>query len=390
MMDPARRRGFAGLVIAGGAGLWILEKILVFTWPLAANQRSFLSMGATLAATWACAGSGSLLLAIGLLVFERSALDLWAPGPHGRPSSAVAVTRNTGWIATASFLILAVLQFTIARESSASPTLVGVGIVGSWMLSAIFLALGCFAYETFVRKLTRRTASLDFPRAVGMRGYSLINVFGIFFLSGTVVSGAIFGSDLAVAIVYLLIVIVIPILGIVVSFFLVQDGVRFRTIGRVQGVADAISFLDATARSRPRGSNATSWSCHLAERPNVVHQRVQARLVSKGFRITANVAPHGLTAKSRPFNLVILIVWIVLFWPGAVLYYLTRKRNSATVGIQDTGTGSYVAVDVEGAQATDVLRLAIASLTLAPSPIGASSTPLPPPDPEANLKGQPG
>jgi len=50
MMDPARRRGFAGLVIAGGAGLWILEKILVFTWPLAANQRSFLSVGATLAA----------------------------------------------------------------------------------------------------------------------------------------------------------------------------------------------------------------------------------------------------------------------------------------------------------------------------------------------------
>jgi len=252
----------------------------------------------------------------------------------------VADTRNTGWIATASFLILAVLQFTIARESSASPTLVGVGIVGSWMLSAIFLALGCFAYETFVRKLTRRTASLDFPRAVGMRGYSLINVFGVFFLLGTVVSGAIFGSDLAVAIVYFLIVIVIPILGIVVSIFLVRDGVRFRTIGRVQGVANAISFLDATARSRPRGSNATSWSCHLAERPNVVHQRVQARLVSKGFRITANVAPHGLTAKARPFNLVILIVWIVLFWPGAVLYYLTRKRNSATVGIQDTGTGS--------------------------------------------------
>lgn len=356
----------------------MVGKILLLSLPLAAAQKS-VSQAAMVAAAFASEGFGSVLLAIGLLAFEGATSDLWIPSPRSKPSSAGAVTRRPGWIARASFIVSSILNFATAREASTSGTSVSVGMVGSWMLSAIFLALGCFAYETFVRKLTRVTASLAFPRAAGLRRYSVINVLGVSLLSGAVFSGAGFQSTLIGALSYFLVGIVIPIVGIIVSAFLVRDGLRFGSIGRVEGVADVNSFLSASARSRPPGSNATSWSCYLVERPEVVHRRVQARLVSSGFRITANVAPHGLAAEVRPVNLMILIVLVVLFWPGAILYYLIRKRNAATVGIKDIGTGSYVVVDAEGGKASDVLRLAIASLTLAPAPPGAASAP-PAPD----------
>jgi hypothetical protein len=374
-MELPSRRGVAGLIVASGAGVWILEGLLLVSLPLVASRMSDPPLALIWTTAWASAGTGSALIAGGLLTFEHASSELWGRSPQSRPSVASAYIRRRAWIAIAAFLAFATLAFGIAREISVLPSLLtGPVVVAGWLSSALLLVTACFAYESFVRRLTRHVAGLDFPKATALRGYSLVNALGISFFSGSLAADPTFRSSPTAALLSLIILVLIPVVKIIASAYLARDGLRFRRVGIIPTAPEPRPVLVAIALSRTRMARETFWSCYLAEPPELVHRRVQARLVSERFRITANVAPHGLTAERRPFNLAILLVLVVVLWPAAVLYYFTRKNNTATVGIQAAGTGSYVEILVEGAKATDLLRLAVASLTVVTSPPRTTST----------------
>lgn len=374
-MDPRRRRELAGLLVASGAGLWILEGLLIVSLPVMALRMSDLPLALIWTTAWACAGTGSALIAGGLLTFAHASSELWRQSPESPSSVASAYVRRNGGIAIAASVVFAALAFGIAREISATPSLFrGSVIVAGWLASALALVAICFAYESFVRRLSRLVTGLDFPQATALRGYSLVNALGVSFYAGSFASDPTFRSPLAVALLFLILVILLPVAKIIASAILVRDGLRFRRVGTIPTAPGPRPVLMATALARPRMAREAFWSGNLAEPPELVQRRVQARLVAERFRITANVAPHGLTAEVRPFNLAILIVLIVLLWPAAVVYYFTREKNIATVGIQSAGTGSHVEIVVQGAKTADLLRRAVGSLTPVTPPPRTTST----------------
>src|SRR5947209_10440992 len=59
----------------------------------------------------------------------------------------------------------------------------------------------------------------------------------------------------------------------------------------------------------------------------------------------------------RDYSLAILIILIMIIWPGAVIYYFTRKPNSISVSLFPKETGCSISASSRSEEHTSELQL---------------------------------
>lgn len=69
--------------------------------------------------------------------------------------------------------------------------------------------------------------------------------------------------------------------------------------------------------------------------------------------------------KGRAYSLVVLIILVIVCWPAAIIYYLTRPKQTFSVQIQTAPNGTYVSATADGEKAQAALGSFTSGLTLA-------------------------
>ncbi len=101
-----------------------------------------------------------------------------------------------------------------------------------------------------------------------------------------------------------------------------------------------------------------TWTARVRENPGSVYQKAQGALTAKGLNLQRAEPGQLLVAVGhRAYRLVVLIILVLVCWPGALIYYFTRKKSSITVQIQPQGDGSYIQVETVGETADEALGM---------------------------------
>jgi hypothetical protein len=88
---------------------------------------------------------------------------------------------------------------------------------------------------------------------------------------------------------------------------------------------------------------------------NTAHKVIgTSELAIKNTQVNQTIVAEG----GRDFSWVWMIVFIVLLWPAAIIYYFTRKKNSisVTVSPKTDGNGSTVNIQAIGKKAEPVFQ----------------------------------
>ncbi|HZY94073.1 MAG TPA: hypothetical protein VFE98_04325 [Candidatus Bathyarchaeia archaeon] len=101
-----------------------------------------------------------------------------------------------------------------------------------------------------------------------------------------------------------------------------------------------------------------SFSTDLAMSSNEAFGAVQRVIGTSDLAIKASTPGTSIIAEGgRDFKWVWLILLILLFWPGAIVYYFTRKENSISVSIFPKQPGSSISVSSQGRKGDHALNL---------------------------------
>jgi hypothetical protein len=68
-----------------------------------------------------------------------------------------------------------------------------------------------------------------------------------------------------------------------------------------------------------------------------------SELAVKNTQVNQTIVAEG----GRDFSWVWMIVFIILLWPAAIIYYFTRKKNSISVTIAPKSDGSGCSVNIQ-------------------------------------------
>ena len=88
---------------------------------------------------------------------------------------------------------------------------------------------------------------------------------------------------------------------------------------------------------------------------NAAHKTIGAsELAIKNTQVNQTIVAEG----GRDFSWVWMIVFIILLWPAAIIYYFTRKKNSISVTIapKSDGKGCTVNIQAIGKKAEPVFQ----------------------------------
>jgi hypothetical protein len=97
--------------------------------------------------------------------------------------------------------------------------------------------------------------------------------------------------------------------------------------------------------------------------PNDAFAAAQRVIGTSGLTIKSSTPGTSLNAEGgREFRWIWVILLIIFFWPGAIIYYFTRKENSISVSIFPKQTGCTINASSNGKRGDEVLNLLSAAV----------------------------
>jgi hypothetical protein len=105
------------------------------------------------------------------------------------------------------------------------------------------------------------------------------------------------------------------------------------------------------------GSLNRDTAMNAADIYNTAHRMIGvSELAIRNTQVNQTIVNQTIVAEGgRDFSWVWMIVFIILLWPAAIIYYFTRKKNSISVTIAPNGEGSRVNIQAIGKKAEPVL-----------------------------------
>jgi hypothetical protein len=101
-----------------------------------------------------------------------------------------------------------------------------------------------------------------------------------------------------------------------------------------------------------------SRSVNTPKSTNDIFPKIQQVIATSGYGLKSIVQNQSIQAEgSRDYGLGLLIVFIILIWPVAIIYYFTRKNNTVTVLLTSNNDGCRVDITSNGKSADRVLQL---------------------------------
>ena len=100
-----------------------------------------------------------------------------------------------------------------------------------------------------------------------------------------------------------------------------------------------------------------SFSADLSSTPEECFVAVQ-RIIGASELETKSVTPNQsiITEGGRDFSWVWIIVFVILFWPVAIIYYFTRKKNTLAVSLTKREDGCSISATSSGKKSDSVLQ----------------------------------
>jgi len=91
--------------------------------------------------------------------------------------------------------------------------------------------------------------------------------------------------------------------------------------------------------------------------------KIQQAIGNSGYQVKSVVPNQTIMAEgSREFSWIWVIVFAILLWPVAILYYFTRQRSSVTVVTGKTEDGCKVTITSNGKTGDEVLQSIVHAL----------------------------
>src|SRR5437867_1110367 len=92
------------------------------------------------------------------------------------------------------------------------------------------------------------------------------------------------------------------------------------------------------------GSLNKDSSVSASEIYNTAHRTIgTSELAIKSTQVNQTIVAEG----GRDFSWVWMIVFIILLWPAAIIYYFTRTKNSISVTIAQKSDGNGCTVNIQ-------------------------------------------
>jgi hypothetical protein len=91
--------------------------------------------------------------------------------------------------------------------------------------------------------------------------------------------------------------------------------------------------------------------------------KIQQRIGTSGFEIKTVVPNQTIIAEGgREFKWSWMIIFIILVWPAAIIYYFTRKTNSVSITTTSKGVGCKVTITSNGTKGDEVMQMIVDTL----------------------------
>jgi|SRR5437870_13305209 len=105
-------------------------------------------------------------------------------------------------------------------------------------------------------------------------------------------------------------------------------------------------------------SKLESFTAELTISTNEAFAKFERVIGTSKLAVKASVLGSSMLAEGgRDFSWPVVVVAILVFWPAAILYYLTLKRNRVSVNLSPKETGCTISISSRGRKGDDVLRL---------------------------------
>jgi len=96
---------------------------------------------------------------------------------------------------------------------------------------------------------------------------------------------------------------------------------------------------------------------------NETYTKIHQVIITNDYKIISTVQNQSIQAEgSRDYGVGILIAFIILLWPVALIYYFTRKNNSITVFLNTVNEGCEVDIKSNGSSAMKVKQSIVLAL----------------------------
>jgi len=107
-----------------------------------------------------------------------------------------------------------------------------------------------------------------------------------------------------------------------------------------------------------------SYQVTTTKSVNETYTKIHQVIITNDYKIISNVQNQSIQAEgSRDYGLGLLIAFIILLWPVALIYYFTRKNNLITVSLNTVNEeGCKVDIQSDGRSAMKVKQLILLAL----------------------------